>query len=234
MSGATFAITQGDTVSEELRLRTRDLDQSACRLTHAFVADDESVPSWKRSLKPLAKQRVTMGDGTHTFSVRCPSVDGTLKGTFRAIVVDRQPEACKGFEFTRDEITATSFDELASGIVGTWTGCVTTPWTPMYAVTFVLRGDGTYSASSDEVLDTWEMTALYYGTDKDSPLKKYALTDLQASGLGLGEIDVYFEGVGSVNRDELRNIRLMGDKLEFEMFHQAVYGPITFQLVRAS
>jgi hypothetical protein len=150
--------------------------------------------------------------------------------------LDRQPEACRDFEFSRVDITATTFEELQVGVVDTWTGCVTTPWTPMYQVTFELREDGSYSASTDEVLDGTEMIALYYGMDDDSPAKTYALTDIQASGLGIGEIDVVFDvgsvDVGSVVRDELRNVRLMGDTLEFEMFHFGRYGPLTYQLRR--
>jgi hypothetical protein len=77
------------------------------------------------------------------------------------------------------------------------------------------------------------MIAMYYGMDEDSPLKTYSMTYFQASRLGIGQIDVVFD-VGSVTRDELRNVRLMGDKLEFEMFHLGQYGPLTFQLNRAT
>jgi hypothetical protein len=59
------------------------------------------------------------------------------------------------------------------------------------------------------------------------------MTDLQASKLGLGEIDI-FSALGTSDRDELRNIRLMGDKLEFEMFHSGQYGPLTYQLNRVT
>ncbi len=75
------------------------------------------------------------------------------------------------------------------------------------------------------------MVAMYYGTDEESPSKVYAVNDLQASLKGVGQIDVYF-GAKDVVRDELRNIRLMGDKLEFEVFHLGQYGPMTFQLTR--
>jgi len=104
----------------------------------------------------------------------------------------------------------------------------------MYAVVFTFRADGTYSAQSDEVLDGTQMTALGYGTDPDSPRKIYAINDFQASQLGLGQIDVVFDdGSGSVVRDELRSIRLMGDKLEFDLFHLSQY-TVTFQLRRVS
>lgn len=44
--------------------------------------------------------------------------------------------------------------------------------------------------------------------------------------MGIGQIDVAAEG-----RFELRNIRLMVDKLEFEVFLD-IYGPISYRLKR--
>jgi hypothetical protein len=58
--------------------------------------------------------------------------------------------------------------------------------------------------------------------------------DLHASRLGLGQVDVVFDdGSGSVVRDELRSIRIMGDKLEFDLYHFSQYA-VTFQLNRVS
>ena len=210
-----------------------DLDRSGCSLVQAIKPDDPSIAPRDVTLEPLATQTVELFDGWNTFDASCATPTGLATASRRAVVHDGQPEACKGFEFERDDISVASFDDLESGVIGTWVGCATTPWTPMYKVTFVLRNDGTYSAKSGEGLDGQRMLALYYGTDKDSALKRYALTDLQASGLGLGEIDVVFDS-HSVVRDDLRNVRLMGDKLEFEMFHMGSYGPITFRLNRAS
>jgi len=210
-----------------------DLDRSGCSLVQVIKPDDPSIAPRDVTLEPLATQTVELFDGWNTFGASCATPAGLATASVRAVVHDGQPEACKDFEFVRDEISVTSFDELASGVIGTWVGCATTPWTPMYKVTFVLRDDGTYSAKSGEGLDGQRMYALYYTTDKDSALKRYYLTDLQASGLGLGEIDLDF-GHGSVVRDQIRNIRLMGDKLEFEIFHDGVYGPIAFRLNRAS
>ena len=101
----------------------------------------------------------------------------------------------------------------------------------MYEVTVTLREDGTYSAASTEVLDGTDMIAMYYGTDDDYPAKLYAINDFQDSQLGIGQIDVVF-GPEPASRDELRNVRLMGDQLEFELFHMEQYGPVTFQLYR--
>jgi hypothetical protein len=229
--GIPIALRKGDTVDATLTLQTQDVDRSACSLTHSYEPDDPTNRASTFTLKPVAEQTVALADGTHTFSASCPGDAGTLTAMLEALAMDGKPEACRDFEFGRDEISATSYSALASGIVGTWTGCVTTPWTPMYEVTFSLRDDGSYSATTNEVLDGTRMTALYYGMDQDSPLKTYALTDFQASGLGIGEIDIVFD-VESVVRDELRNIRLMGDKLEFEMFHSGRYGPLTYELTR--
>jgi hypothetical protein len=228
-----FRITKGGSVGVFLDLIVNDLDRDQCSMTQVTKPDDPAIASRTIALRPLATQTVDIFDGWNTFKATCSTAVGPVEGSLRAVAHDGQPEACKGFEFVRDDITALSFDDLASGVVGTWTGCATTPWTPMYKVRFVLRADGTYSATSGEGLDGVRMIALYYGMDRDSSLKRYALTDMQASGLGLGEIDVDF-GSGSVVRDELRNIRLMGDKLEFEMFHFGQYGPITFRLNRAA
>ena len=228
-----FPISKGSSVAVIVELIVTDLDRSTCSLMQVTKPDDPAVAPRNIVLSPLATQTVDIFDGWNTFNASCPSDIGPVGASIRATVRDGQPEACKGFEFTRDDISAASFDDLQTGIIGTWVGCATTPWTPMYKVTFVFHTDGSYSAKSGESLDGQRMVALYYGTDKDSPLKRYALTDFQASGLGLGEIDVDF-GSGSVVRDDLRNIRLMGDKLEFEMFHFGSYGPITFRLNRVS
>jgi hypothetical protein len=226
-----FHIAKGDSVEATVELIVNDLDRSVCSLIQAVKPDDPVIAARDIALEPLAKQTVDIFDGWNTFNATCATDMGPVGTSLRAVARDGQPEACKGFEFARDDISVTSFDELRTGVIGTWVGCATTPWTPMYKVTLVLREDGTYSAKSGEGLDGQRMLALYYGTDKDSPLKRYALTDLQASGLGLGEIDVYWDS-GSVVRDDLRNVRLMGDKLEFEMFHFGQYGPIAFRLNR--
>ncbi len=227
---AGFRITDGDSVVEVLHLTTRDLDQTRCRVTQTYVPDDADDSGWTISLAAKSEQDVALADGTHTFQARCPSVVGTVSSSVAAIAMDGRPEACEGFAFTRDEITASSYEDLTAGIVGTWRGCVSTPWTPMYEVTFTFHEDGTYSAVTDEVLDGSRMIALYYGSDEDSPLKTYAITDFQASRLGVGQIDIYFFQK-SIVRGSLRNVRLMGDQLEFEVFNRE-YGPVTFQVSR--
>jgi hypothetical protein len=225
-----FRIAKGDSVDVTVELVITGLDRSLCTLGQQTKPDDPAVAARNIVLRPLASQTVAIFDGWNTFNASCPSELGPVGASLRAVARDGQPEACKGFTFVREPISVSTFDELATGVVGRWVGCVTTPWTPMYQVTLVFREDGTYSAKSGEGLDGQRMVALYNGSDKDSPLKRYAMTDLQASGLGLGEIDVYWDS-RSVFRDDIRNVRLMDDKLEFEIFHDGA-GPITFRLNR--
>lgn len=137
-------------------------------------------------------------------------------------------EACVDYQFTAGPITVASLSELQEGVLGTWSGCVTTPWVPRYWVTLTFRADGTYSS------DAWKGSdepALYYGSDEDSPEKVYELDNLYDDLEGIGQIDIYF-WPGNVNRGELRNIALMGDKLSFEFFHRGQYGPLTYELWR--
>ena len=145
---APLYIRTGDTVARVLELQTYDLDPSDCSLTQSYEPDDPAGTPWTVALEPLAEQSISMKDGRHTFVATCGS-EGDLTATVVAMVRDGKPEACRDFEFVRGEISVNSYEELTAGIVGTWKGCVTTPWTPMYEVTVTLREDGTYSAASD-------------------------------------------------------------------------------------
>lgn len=135
---------------------------------------------------------------------------------------------CKNFSSTDSDITATSLSDLKGGIIGTWTGCVTTPWVPKYDATVTFRADGAYSATSDEYV------ALYYGgSNNDDPRKIYSIDDISSIKMGYGSIDVVFlDGSGSVTHDKLSDIALMGNKLSFKITHLNQYGPLVFQLNR--
>jgi hypothetical protein len=229
--GAAFLIETGDSVDQVLQLVTHDLDRSDCSLTQAYEPDHPDGTPWTLALKPRSRQTVSMPDGRHTFVAVCQSSAGELTAITRAVAMDRKPEACRDFRFERGEISANTFEELTAGVVGTWKGCATTPWTTMYEVTVTLRDNGTYSAATTEVLDGIRMIALYYGTDDDDPSKVYAINDFQDSRLGIGHIDISL-AKGEAVRDSLRNVRLMGDQLELEVFHLDRYGPITLRLYR--
>lgn len=136
--------------------------------------------------------------------------------------------ACTDFEFASGDTTVSTLAELEAGIVGSWAGCVTTPWVSPYWVTITFRADGTYSGVA---LAGSDQPAFYYGTDDDSPEKGYELNDLQDDGEGIGHIDIVFWALNT-NRGDLRDIRLMDDQLQFEFFHRGQYGPLTYQLYR--
>jgi hypothetical protein len=232
VQGGQLSLVSGDHVDADVALVTTGLDRSKCTLTHGVIPDKPGVKATTVNLQPMPDQTVPLIDGQHSFIATCPSSAGTLTSRNNVMAADHQPEKCLGYDFPTSEITASSLQDLADGIVGTWTGCVTTPWLPVYWVTMTFRSDGTYSATSGEILDAQAMVAMYYGTDDDSSRKVYSLDDLQANGKGRGTIDIDF-GLGSVNRDELRNVALMGDDLQFEYWHQGTYGPLTFRLKRS-
>lgn len=128
---------------------------------------------------------------------------------------------------------AQGLEAIRKGVIGKWKGTVTTPWIPAYEVEMEFRGDGTYSARVVAQPEGSTTSALYYGTDAESPLKTWLLDDVKANGDAVGEIQVYFDPTTTV--DELRHLRLGegGGTLSFEIWHFAIYGPVRFDLVRA-
>ena len=230
--GEIYYTTDGaKTRGMKIELLAANTNLKNCKLIDNIVLDDNALSIKSVNYQPLASQDVLMEDGLHTVTVSC-SDGGGISDTVKVRVADRQPKLCASFGFLNSPITAGSFEQLRDGMVGTWRGCVSTPWVPAYYVTMTFKADGTYSAVSSESLDGQEMNAMYYGTEADDARKKYAVTDYEASQTGRGQIDIVFADTNSVNRGDLRNIRLMGDKLSFEFFHRGQYGPLTFQLYR--
>jgi hypothetical protein len=164
---------------------------------------------------------VSLRDDIHEGWIASADLDGTPW-------IGPIPEDCVDFDFPAADITIASLAELQAGIRGTWAGCVTTPWVHPYWVAITLRGDGTYTSHA---LELNGLPAMYYGTDEDLPEKRYELNDLQDSLKGVGQIDIVFNA-GNTNRGDLRNVKLMGDQLEFEFFHRGDYGPLTYRLYR--
>jgi hypothetical protein len=224
-------VAPGGTADVRVTLRTTDLDQERCSLVHLIAPDAPGSAASEASLPPVDVQTVALIDGLHGFRVTCPSSAGLLTAETGILAADGAPERCAGWEFSKDAVSVTTVDELTAGMVGSWHGCVDTPWVPTYWVDLAFRADGTYSSVASEVLDGSKQPAMYYGTDADDPDKVWRIDDLQDSGLGVGIIDIVFGG-DSENRDEISAIRLMGDRLEFEMMHRGAYGPLVFQLVR--
>jgi len=229
-NGGGVRVEPGATAQVRLLLETEDLDQERCSLTDTLSPDDDGTPSTS-TLEPLDRQTLALVDGLHEFRASCPSSAGVLKAHASVRVMDGAPIRCADWSFSETAPTASTVDDLTAGMVGSWHGCLDTPWEPTYWVELAFRGDGTYSSKADETLDGNREIGVYYGTDDDSPFKRWRIDDIQGSGLGIGAIDVVFDQ-GSVVRGDLRAIRLMGDRLEFEMFHMGQYGPMVFQLVR--
>ena len=231
--GLVVRIVKNDAVDVKLSVETVGARIGTCRIDHGITPDAPNAEPSTEPLPPLLQQTVALIDGLHRFAATCPTAAGDLKAEITVRAADGKPEQCAGFDFPESEVSVATLAELQAGMIGSWEGCVTTPWVPTYHVTVTLRSDGTYSAMTTEAPDGISEPAFYYGSDEDSPEKRYWINDLQDDLEGTGEIDVYF-GPGNVVRDELRNIRLMGDQLRFEFFHFRVYGPLTFELSRTS
>src|SRR5262249_54620823 len=181
--------------------------QSAGPSTSPGESESSTGPSAQPSIGPAASP-------TSRRETPVPPPKSTPRPTNRPPATTRprptdspEPTRCADVAFTTSPITASTLDEFEAGIVGTWQGCVTTPgWVPKDWVTMTFRSDGTYSARSDDVLDGQDMIAMYYGMDEDSPNKVCHLVDVHDDGTASGTIDIVFD-VGSVNRDEIRQIR---------------------------
>ena len=102
----------------------------------------------------------------------------------------------------------------------------------MYGVDVMFRADGTRQRAARARRPSGRRRRRRtIGVDDDRPLKKRRINYFQASNKGVGGIHIAFDLKGVV-RDELRNVKLMGDQLEFELFHMGQYGPVLLQLFR--
>jgi hypothetical protein len=120
---------------------------------------------------------------------------------------------------------------------GRWGGIATTPWTTPYRVELTFRNDGTYSGHCTEFSSDC-CTAFYYGSDLESPLKRYRVADATLSGNVFGEIDIAFiygdEEYLPAWQGELSHIEVdaSGHALRFEFARSDGYGPISYDLRR--
>jgi len=120
---------------------------------------------------------------------------------------------------------------LRRGIVGTWLGVQTNPWSDVPCSTKIqFEANGHYSAHSPNE----SCTVFYYGSNDDSPEKRYSIDDVLANGEGHAEIEIWFSP-GLTNRGELRRLFLSEDEneLRFEAWKTG-YGPLVFTLKRVS
>jgi len=132
---------------------------------------------------------------------------------------------------------AAFLEALRSDMVGHWFGTANTPWEPLrtYSVFLAFEADGHYATRS--LAPTGE-AAFYYGTDLDTPLKQWALTDLTAGGVGSGTIDIAFFYGSSfglpVWNGELHDVTIdpSGDRLRLSFSTSDGYGPVVFDVWR--
>jgi hypothetical protein len=128
-------------------------------------------------------------------------------------------------------------EALRSAMIGHWYGNVTTPWVPAYAAFLSFEPTGHYASRS---LNPDE-PAFYYGTDLDTDLKRWALTDLTVLGAASGTIDIAFN-YGGANfglpgwAGELSDVTVdtAGNRLRLSFSTSTGYGPVRFDMWRCA
>jgi hypothetical protein len=126
-----------------------------------------------------------------------------------------------------------NFERVRAGMVGTWLGLDSNPWTAAYQVKITFGSDGSYSAHCAQA--SCPAPVFYYGTDDDSSLKQYRLRAINADGTVDGQIVIVF-GPNNVNTGAIESMTLSddGQVLHFEFWATwgGRYGPITLDLKR--
>jgi hypothetical protein len=131
-----------------------------------------------------------------------------------------------------DPGTGDAFARLKYGFAATWSGTATAPvgWIPdQWPLDAVFEANGHYSA---QCLGAGEVcSAFYNGGDGDKPGKTYVINDLQSSGEGLGELQIYFPESDAWNTDTLTHIAVSDDltSLKLQLWH-GIYGPVFYDL----
>ena len=122
--------------------------------------------------------------------------------------------------------------QVNRGVVGNWTGTVTTPWKPVYSIDMTLFADGHYATHCVPGSPA-DCAALYYGTDEDSPVKTYHLSSVLTDGTLSGTLTMLFS-VGTTTVDDLNQLTLSNDgsALSFQIWHLKTAGPISLALTR--
>lgn len=163
-----------------------------------------------------------------------------LTCTYPAVTDDLTPWQQDDTQRTLEE----DLTRVATGMAGAWHGHVTTPWVPVYEVTMSFTADGHYGARC-----AWSSNAccvaMYYGTDDDTPLKRYAFDSVTTIGKVSGSIDIIFGGdyggqqvpyYESGYQGTLKNVELdaTGNRLRFDFIYGDGYGPLKYDLERVA
>jgi hypothetical protein len=139
-------------------------------------------------------------------------------------------------------VATTDAAELLAGVQaampGSWQGIATTPWTTPCRVEISFTADGHYSGRCAE-LPSDCCQVFYYGSDDDTPIKRYRVGDATLSGDVFGEIDIAFAYDDEYGlpawQGELSNLQrdASGNGLRFRFARSDGYGPIEYDLRRA-
>ena len=131
--------------------------------------------------------------------------------------------------------------ELLAGVQaampGRWEGLATSPWTTPYRVQISFTADGHYSGRCTELASDCCL-AFYYGSDDDTPIKRYRVEDATLSGDVFGEIDIAFAYGDEYGlpgwQGELSSIQrdASGNGLRFSFARSDGYGPVEYDLRR--
>jgi hypothetical protein len=135
----------------------------------------------------------------------------------------------------------TDLRRLREGMVGTWQGVQSNPWTNPYKVGITFAADGHYSVRCAQ--PACPAPVFYWGLDEDSQQKVYELEDVTpfAPRSGFGTIDVTFfpdSVVGDNSQSgtfEELGLSPDGTRLTFEFWgdwSDGKYGPLVFDLTR--
>lgn len=230
-----YKIESGKTTADiKITLETTNVDIGGCSISIDTVPDKFGDTGGTTELEPLATQTYGFIDGLHTIKVSCPSTGGdSLNASRTLLVADNLPEECLDYDFTAPDTTTTNLSDFQDAFVGTWVGCVDTPWWTTYFVTIRFDDDASYNAWSSEKLDgNISYGGFYsYSIAGEDSNKIYGITSLQ-NGLGQGFLDIAHPNGSTVQRGDLRNIRLDANTLKFDFYHRQKYGPLTFMLER--
>jgi len=155
-----------------------------------------------------------------TWAAACPAT---------ATAGEPRPAPTGPVEDLRDYLEGTR-----SGLVGHWRGTTTTPWDGPYSVYIAFEADGHYATRSSSA-----SPALSYGTDLDTPLKRWALDDISVYGAASGSIDIVFDyGDGQFGlagwTGELDEVTIdaAGNRAHLELTTSNGNGPVQLDLWR--
>jgi hypothetical protein len=124
---------------------------------------------------------------------------------------------------------------IQAGMVGTWIGTNSNPWTSPYQVRIAFGADGSYSGHCAQ--GTCPAPVFYYGIDDDSPAKTYLLQSLNADDSAGGTIQITFDVAGAnAGPGSLEEVFVSADgqhlNFEFWATWSGRYGPVRFDLMR--